>query len=85
MLDKVTLILLVLFRLQNFAKAPNSRPYEINIYVFTRVNPCIPWTKQGRIEKKMMTIIDEHEAAFFKRPSRTNLTAVGASGTFRAW
>ena len=37
-------------------------------------NPCIPCTKQGGAEQKMMPIIDEQEAAFLERPFRTQAT-----------
>ena len=41
----------------------------------TRINQYIPYTKQDKTEKKMMPILDEHEAAFFERSFRKQATS----------
>ena len=52
------------------------------------MNPCITCTKQSGAEQKLIPIKDEHEAAVFERPFRTQETnaphGCGSSGTFRA-
>ena len=42
--------------------------------IYTNGNPCIICTKSSGAEKNIIPIIDEQEAAFFKRPSRTQAT-----------
>ena len=52
------------------------------------MNPCITCTKQSGAEQKSIPIKDEHEAAVFERPFRTQETnaphGCGSSGVFRA-
>jgi len=58
------------------------------IYIYTSANPCITCTEQSGAEQKLIPIKDEHEAAVFERPFRTQETnaphGCGSSGTFRA-
>ena len=46
----------------------------VYVYLYTGANPCIPCTKQGGTENRMMPKIDEHEAAFFERSFRKQAT-----------
>ena len=57
------------------------------IYIYTSVSPCITCTKQSGAEQKLIPIKDEHEAAVFEQPFRTQETnaRAGSSGTRRAF